>query len=274
MKPDANWNYLKSNETKSEKQSSPKLSLLSRCLISFSLVSNTRAMFKVSTNKFAVIDFLRFLMLLQIILMHQYYVALGWSAWPLTKRFVNGLMRQAGTAPRYAFLRNIHNTDFFFALTGLLLTYSSMRALEKSRGKFNYFKFVLNMYLRFYPTVFGTILMYYLLPLFGDGPFWHLVDKYYVETCRNNLMPNLLSYNFYVLDMDTFVQSSMVSFEFFYFEISLTKNLINTLVQHRLLVGYFVFSFDSSFSPGFSSSLLLFSIDCVSGGDDHLGLWH
>lgn len=209
MKLDANGNHPKSIE----KKPAPRLSLPSRCLISFSLVGNTRSMFKVSPAKFAVIDFWRFVMLLEIILMHQYYVALGWSAWPLTKRFVNGLLQQAGTEPRYAFLRNIHNTDFFFALTGLLLTYSSLRSLERTRGRFNYLQFAVNMYLRFYPAVFGTILMYYLLPLFGDGPFWHLVDKYHVETCRTNLAANLLSYNFYVLDIDSFVQSSMVSFK-------------------------------------------------------------
>lgn len=92
-------------------------SLFVRLVVSFSLVGNTRAMFRVSPNKFASIDFVRFLMLLQIMYMHQYYVALGWSSWPLTKRFQNGLIQKAGTDLKYAFLRNIHNTDFFFALT-------------------------------------------------------------------------------------------------------------------------------------------------------------
>jgi len=94
-----------------------KRPLFLRLLLAFSLVGNTRAMFRVSPNKFAAIDFIRFLMLVQIIVMHQYYVALGWSAWPLTKRFFNGLLQKTGTESRYAFLRNIHNTDFFFALS-------------------------------------------------------------------------------------------------------------------------------------------------------------
>lgn len=106
--------------------------------------------------------------------------------------------------------------------SGLLLAYSTMRALERSKGRFNYLQFAVNMYLRFYPAVFGTILMYYLLPLVGDGPFWHTVDRYHVESCRTDLIPNLLSYNFYVIDFESFVAHSMVSGRFKRGEISST----------------------------------------------------
>lgn len=199
------------NDQSADKKIAPKgrLSIISRLIISFSLVGNTRLMFKVSPNKFAAIDFIRFVMLCEIMLMHQYYVALGWSAWPLTKRFINGLTAKVGTEFKYAFLRNIHNTDFFFALTGLLLTYSTIGSLERAKGRFNYLSFALNMYMRFYPAVFGTILLFYLLPLAGDGPFWHLVDGFHVESCRQNLAANMLTYNFYLLDMETFYANSM-----------------------------------------------------------------
>lgn len=92
------------------------LSLPSRLILCFSLVRNTREMFQVKPNKFNSVDCLRFVMLLEIILMHQYYVALGWAAWPLSKRFVSGLFQKVGTDFKYGFLRNIHNTDFFFSL--------------------------------------------------------------------------------------------------------------------------------------------------------------
>lgn len=91
--------------------------ILSKILISFSIVSNTKSIFKKSAKKFINIDFIRFLMLLQTILMHQYYVYLFWSAIPLTKRLFNGLGSRVGTDYKYAFLRNVHNTDFFFALS-------------------------------------------------------------------------------------------------------------------------------------------------------------
>lgn len=99
-------------------QTDPKKpSLLSQIIIAFSLAGNTRAMFYVSPAKFSSIDFIRFVMLVEISLMHNYYVAVGWSAWPLTKHFATGLFPQFATESRYAFLRNIHNTDFFFALS-------------------------------------------------------------------------------------------------------------------------------------------------------------
>ena len=169
-------------------------------------------MFKVESKaRFASVDFIRFLMLLEVILMHQYYVALGWSAWPISSRMFaeQGLPQSVGSAERYAFLRNIHNTDFFFALTGMLMTYTTLGALDRRKGSFNYVWFVISMYFRFYPAVFGAILMYFLLPLFGSGPFWSLLDEYHVQTCRTNLAPNLLSYNFYLLDLEEFTRHSM-----------------------------------------------------------------
>ncbi|KPM07579.1 hypothetical protein QR98_0060760 [Sarcoptes scabiei] len=91
----------------------------------------------------------------------------------------------------------------------MLITYSTLRTLEQNQGRFNYLKYLLNMYLRFYPSVFGAILFYYLLPLFGDGPFWYLVDRYHVEACRKQLWSSLLTYNFYEINLDDFIQNSI-----------------------------------------------------------------
>src|SRR5699024_3759617 len=149
------------------------------------------------------------------------------------------------------FLRNIHNTDFFFALTyapilfpmcmccslliwfsrGLLLTYSTMRNLERNKGRFNYFSFSINMYLRFYPAVFGTILLFYLLPLAGDGPFWQLLDRFHVDACRKTLMESMLTYNFCLLDMESFYHSSMVSE--WYFEAPRPNNSFQSVMSLR-----------------------------------------
>ena len=104
-------------DVKNENRDSMQSSLISEIIISFSIVSNTKAMFKKSSKKFVNIDFIRFLMLLQITLMHQYYVYLFWSALPLTKRLFTGLSSKVSTDYKYAFLRNVHNTDFFFALS-------------------------------------------------------------------------------------------------------------------------------------------------------------
>lgn len=102
-----------SNEIEMKKSSK---NLLNQLLMAFSLVNNTRMLFQHKPNKFGSVDFFRFLMLINVIVMHQYYVPIGWSTWPFHKRLFQGILAKAGTETRYIFLRNSHNTDFFFAL--------------------------------------------------------------------------------------------------------------------------------------------------------------
>lgn len=83
--------------------------------------------------------------------------------------------------------------------------------LEKSKGKFNYFTYALFMYLKLYVPVLGSILMFIIFPLTGDGPFWYEGSRYYSDSCVQFFWPNILTYNFYAIEMEDYAKAAMVS---------------------------------------------------------------
>lgn len=120
----------------------------------------------------------------------------------------------------------IHNYSFIFS--GLLMAYTTLKFLRKTKGRFNFLQFAINMYLRFYPTIFGVILLYYLLPLWDSGPFWHHMDQYFVYACRHQLLSSMLSYNFYDVDLEFLQNHSFVC-------------LINSIEKNSIYFFFFVF---------------------------------
>lgn len=87
----------------------------------------------------------------------------------------------------------IHINTLFFN-SGCLISYSILKTL-KSGGRFNYFVYLINRWLRYTPLVAVTVLSYQLLPHFGSGPIFK--DNIYpiVRACENNWWPNLLFAN-------------------------------------------------------------------------------
>jgi peptidoglycan/LPS O-acetylase OafA/YrhL len=75
--------------------------------------------------------------------------------------------------------------------SGLVLTYTIIGKLEKSNGKFNYINYLLQRWLRISVSLFGSILMIYLMPLTGSGPIWHDGNVWLQPACRD--MSSLLS---------------------------------------------------------------------------------
>lgn len=97
-------------------KSSPKHSIISRIIIAFSFVSNLRSLFISKPNNFGSIDFLRLLMLFETIFMHTYYIGILMPGMAIQKKLLTGLASKTLREKQYGFLRNFHNTDFFFAL--------------------------------------------------------------------------------------------------------------------------------------------------------------
>lgn len=91
-------------------------SITIKVLTSFSIISNTKALFKQSPDNFANIDSIRLLVLLVIILIHNYYGYVMWNGTAFVKRMFTGLPSKIISSYKYTFIRNIHNTDFFFML--------------------------------------------------------------------------------------------------------------------------------------------------------------
>ncbi|KAH9511887.1 hypothetical protein DERF_010311 [Dermatophagoides farinae] len=231
-----------SSSSTSTSESLQKHSIISCIIVAFSFVSNLRSLFVSKPNNFGSIDFFRLVMLIETIFMHTYYMGTLTASMAVQKKLFTGLATKTLQDKKYGFLRNFHNTDFFFSLTGLLMAYTTLKFLRKTKGRFNFLQFAINMYLRFYPTIFGVILLYYLLPLWDSGPFWHHMDQYFVYACRHQLLSSMLSYNFYDVDLEFLQNHSFCNMATWWanscFHLILLSPLI-LLPLYRLKRGFF-----------------------------------
>ncbi|XP_077531236.1 nose resistant to fluoxetine protein 6-like [Haemaphysalis longicornis] len=75
--------------------------------------------------------------------------------------------------------------DIFFFMGGLVLAYSTIKQLQKSGGKKNWFLFYVHRYLRTVPTVMTVVaICAFLARHFGDGPRWAGFFARYETNCR------------------------------------------------------------------------------------------
>ena len=81
--------------------------------------------------------------------------------------------------------------------SGFLLSYGLLRKLVKTKGRFNYFEFIFQRYIRFIVMSFGSVLFLYIYPLTGTGPIWDEGVGKIVDGCKNpsNMLNNLLFIN-------------------------------------------------------------------------------
>lgn len=78
--------------------------------------------------------------------------------------------------------------DFFFLMSGLLASYTSM----VSTRHFSMSTSLINRYLRLTPQALLVSLLYIILPLIGDSPFWYDVTHQYGKYCERNWWVNIL----------------------------------------------------------------------------------
>jgi len=88
------------------------------------------------------------------------------------------------------------SVDSFFYLSGFLVAYLGMKELYK-KGKINMFLYYFHRIYRLTPPYFVALLVLWkLLPYFGQGPWWKLVDTYVSRTaCDSYWWTNLLYIN-------------------------------------------------------------------------------
>ena len=89
------------------------------------------------------------------------------------------------------------SVDSFFVLSGLLLSYLSMKEMERNQGKFTFILFYLHRLLRLSPVYYLVLVLHFkLLPYIGSGPFWHFKDE--VNNCEKYWWTSILYIsNFY-----------------------------------------------------------------------------
>ncbi|XP_060604940.1 nose resistant to fluoxetine protein 6-like isoform X2 [Ruditapes philippinarum] len=172
-------------------------SILGKLLLSFSVYTNAAKI--LNTNQPAAtltsVNGIRFISMTWVILGHTYYFGLG--------QVENTATLLPNLFSRFTFQAISNATvavDTFFVLSGLLVSYLSLREMERrgSALKFNWIMFYFHRFWRLTPPYMLFLMVY--VPTFkywGDGPFW---PQQGVETkeCENTWWTNILYVNNFV----------------------------------------------------------------------------
>ena len=168
-----------------------KYRLLVTILMSFSLKSNAEKILSTddSNSQIKTLHGLRVLMMLWIIGGHSYSFAMQWLF------FQNP--QSMAQAPQSLFSQVIANgtfsVDSFFFMSGLLVTIIGLRALRRSRGKFDFVVYYVHRYLRMTPMMMALIAFSAtLLRYMGSGPAWFESIQMYDGWCKKNWWVNAL----------------------------------------------------------------------------------
>ncbi|XP_071495965.1 nose resistant to fluoxetine protein 6-like [Diadema antillarum] len=94
-----------------------------------------------------------------------------------------------------AILNAYFSVDSFFFLSGLLITYLTLKKMKESAGKIPWKWIYLHRYLRLTPALAMLILVFtFILPDMSQGPIWHSLDQS-VDYCRSWWWTNILYIN-------------------------------------------------------------------------------
>ncbi|XP_045192777.2 O-acyltransferase like protein-like [Mercenaria mercenaria] len=191
-------NMAPANPGERKLQRTPK-SILGKILIAFSVYTNGCKLLGTGqgAGSLGAVNGIRFLSMAWVILGHTYFFAVGYAtnAAPLTGKKFN----------QWTFTAIINasvSVDTFFALSGILVAYLTLRELKKVGGacKFNWFMFYFHRFWRLTPPYMlilmcGTVLYKYLTqgPLSqGEG------ESTFMVNCKDSWWTNLLYVNNYV----------------------------------------------------------------------------
>nr|XP_058949088.1 nose resistant to fluoxetine protein 6-like [Pocillopora verrucosa] len=157
----------------------------------FSLIQNTSRIMdtKVPASAVTSINGMRVMSMWWVILGHVYAFQLGSSIsnfvlfFQLLQRFT---FEAIGNAT--------FSVDSFFFLSGLLVSYLSLRHMEKKNGQLPLFKYYFHRFWRLTPAYMFVLLFYDKLNGFlGDGPFWYQAQE--KNPCDKYWWTNLLYIN-------------------------------------------------------------------------------
>ncbi|CAG7667431.1 unnamed protein product [Allacma fusca] len=122
-------------------------------------------------------------------------IILAFSFYTNTKKFLMDMKKILTDMSLAPVLNGTPSVYTFFTLSGALVAYNFLKELDKRKGKFNYFMFVIHRYLRLTPTYAIVIgLMATLVPYFGNGPYWFALEQDNAN-CRKYWWHNLLYFN-------------------------------------------------------------------------------
>ena len=161
-------------------------------ILSFSLYKTVPAIMATHQPATAItsINGMRVLSMFWVILGHTY-------SWGILFDVVANTNEAIETVPKHFLFQPVDNftfsVDTFFVLSGLLLSYLSIKEMERHQGKFPFLSFYVHRLLRLSPAYYLSVFLYFkVLPHVGSGPLWYFVD---VRNCEKYWWTNILYIN-------------------------------------------------------------------------------
>ncbi|XP_054166927.1 nose resistant to fluoxetine protein 6-like [Oppia nitens] len=167
----------------SKKQMKDQLGV--QLMLSFSMITNFKSLFINSNpnNRFAFLDGLRTILAFCVLLIHTNWI----DFLPIhAKTATNSVGSQLIVSWKYMYITNYYVIDTFFLIGGMMTSYVMFSKLDKSKGSFNYIQYVVFKYFRVVTPVMGTVLLYFIFPLLGNGPNWLFITSALYLPCRDN----------------------------------------------------------------------------------------
>ncbi|VEN46804.1 unnamed protein product [Callosobruchus maculatus] len=156
-------------------------------LLAYSVYSNGKKLLETKPSELSCINGIKFFSMVWVVYGHT-MCAFAFS--PLVNLF--DVVAYINTLKGMIVHAGVFAVDTFFCLSGLLLTYTFMKAVNKL-NKFNLLQFYLHRYLRLTPAlmilIFSTTTIFEYL---GSGPRWETGVQFYTDTCKKNWWTSLL----------------------------------------------------------------------------------
>ena len=163
-------------------------------MLSFSLYKTIPAIIATDQPASAVtsINGIRVISMFWIILGHTF----AWGNLHPYYGFTN-TQKISETVYKHILFQIVNNIDFavdsFFVLSGVLLSYLSIKEMDRHQGKFPFLSFYVHRLLRLSPVYYLSVLIHFkVLPHVGSGPLWFVDD---VSHCEKYWWTNILYIN-------------------------------------------------------------------------------
>lgn len=214
----------------------PAKSIYDGYLITFSALSNTRALFTDEGDRRLCVVETIILVFVALEFIGRSYVLPVFYGMINIKRPLDGLPKEYFTARKFFFIRGSSFAACTYVLgCSIILAYNI--CAHKSTIKptlINYLKFAANRYLSYIRRLVGPIFLVYLMPLLGDGPIWHYYKQIYTGPCKDNILPSLLFYSNFASSLDDVcVPPSVILSTLFY--LSLAAPIILYSLNNKML---------------------------------------
>ena len=179
----------KTSQSVTEKQC---IEFVKEFMLSFSLYKTVPAIMATHrpANAIASINGIRVISMFWVILGHTFL-------WELAYDVVANIQESLEKVPKRFLFQPMDNAffavDSFFVLSGLLVSYLSIREMERRQGKFPFVFFYVHRLLRLSPAYYLVVFIYFkVLPHVGSGPLWFYGD---VNLCEKYWWTNILYIN-------------------------------------------------------------------------------